>query len=225
MAENFPKLYRAAKAKKPDLWVYCEMQWDNLLDPVASAAQTRLPKGGVYQHTANKSFWRKLRTALTRDYVEALPTQPNVLRCQFACQWNGDERTERYAFNARTFADMSIRGRELGMEGLTVWGEPSDYYATVEFSYLAFSRFGWDPTLNWGAFVANELAPRLGGQQQAERFIAIAEEVDANQILPVARLTELQGEALGIMALLEGEPARRWLTLGEQISRRRYMGR
>jgi hypothetical protein len=35
----------------------------------------------------------------------------------------------------------------------------------------------------------------------------------------------LQGEALKIMALLEGEPARRWLTLGEQISRRRYMGR
>lgn len=148
-----------------------------------------------------------------------------MLRCQFACQWNGDERTERYAFNARTFADMSVRGRELGMEGLTVWGEPSDYYATVELSYLAFSRFGWVPTLSWDAFVANELAPRLGGQQQAERFIAIAEEVDAHQTLPVGRLQELQGEALGIMALLEGEPARRWLTLGEQISRRRYMGR
>jgi hypothetical protein len=120
---------------------------------------------------------------------------------------------------------MSVRGRELGMEGLTVWGEPSDYTATVELSYLAFSRFGWDPTLSWDAFVADELAPRLGGQQQAERFIAIAEEVDANQTLPVARLQELQGEALKIMALLEGEPARRWLTLGEQISRRRYMGR
>ena len=107
MAENFPRLYRAAKAKKPDLWLYCEMQWDNLLDPVAGHAQTRLPKGGIYQHTANRSFWRRLRTELKRDYVELLPTQPNVLRCQFACQWNGDERTERYAFNARTFADMA----------------------------------------------------------------------------------------------------------------------
>ncbi len=35
MAENFP---RAAKAKRDDLWVYCEMQWDNLLDPVAQPA-------------------------------------------------------------------------------------------------------------------------------------------------------------------------------------------
>lgn len=225
MAENFPRLYRAAKAKRPDLWIYCEMQWDNLLDPVATEAQHRLPRGAIYQHTANRSFWKRLRTELATDYVQSLPTQPNVLRCQFACQWNGDERTERYAFNAKTFADMSVRGRELGMEGLTVWGEPSDYYATVELSYLAFSRFGWDPTLSWEAFVASELAPRLGGQQQAERFIAIAEEVDANQTLPVPRLTQLQGEALKIMALLEGEPARRWLTLGEQISRRRYMGR
>ena len=107
MASNFPRLYAAAKATKPDLWMYCEMQWDNLLDPVASEAQKRLPRGGIYQHTANKSFWAKLRTRLKRDYVEALPTQPNVLRCQFACQWNGDERTERYALNARTFADMA----------------------------------------------------------------------------------------------------------------------
>ena len=50
MAENFPRLYRAANAKRPDLWIYCEMQWDNLLDPVANEAQKKLPRGGIYQH-------------------------------------------------------------------------------------------------------------------------------------------------------------------------------
>ena len=44
MADNFPRLYRAAKAIKPDLWLYCEIQWDNLLDPVAHEAQRRLPR-------------------------------------------------------------------------------------------------------------------------------------------------------------------------------------
>ena len=133
MAANFPRLYRAAKAKKPDLWIYCEMQWDNLLDPVAergadeAAARRRLP-AHRQQELLGASFAREL----TRDYVEALPTQPNVLRCQFACQWNGDERTERYAFNARTFADMAAIGARDGMEGLTVWGEASAYHATVE---------------------------------------------------------------------------------------------
>jgi hypothetical protein len=224
MAENFPRLYRAATAKRPDLWVYCEMQWDNLLDPVAREAQTRLPQGGIYQHTANRSFWRRLRTELTRDYVAALPTRPNVLRCQFACQWNGDERTERYAFNARTFAEMAQACSRVGMEGLTVWGEASAYHATVEFSYLAFARFTFEPTLTWERFLDEEIAPRLGGREAAERFVAIAEEIDANQTLPAARLAELRAAALKASAGGEGEVGRRWLTLGEQIARREYMG-
>jgi len=225
MAENFPRLYHAAKARRPDLWIYCEMQWDNLLDPVAVEAQHRLPRGAIYQHTANRSFWQRLRTELSPAYVKALPTQPNVLRCQFASQWNGDERTERYAFNARTFADMAVRGHQLNMQGLTVWSEVSDYVATAELSYLAFSRFCWTPTLSWAQFVSDELAPRLGGESAANRFIALAEELDANRTLPAARLGDMQAEALAMLAKLDGEPARRWLTLGESIARRRHMGR
>jgi hypothetical protein len=225
MAENFPRLYRAARARRPDLWIYCEMQWDNLLDPVATDAQKKLPAGAIYQHTANRSFWKRLKAELRPDYVASLPTQPNVLRCQFASQWNGDERTERYAFNARSLAEMAAEGARLGMQGLTVWGEASDYQATVELSYLAFARFTWDPTLTWEAFVSTDLAPRLGGLDAAERFIAIAEELDAQQVMAVERLAALQAEALAQMAGCAAEPARRWLTLAEQISRRHHMGR
>ena len=32
-------------------------------------------------------------------------------------------------------------------------------------------------------------------------------------------------KALAMLAKLDGEPARRWLTLGESIARRRHMGR
>src|SRR5690606_31189562 len=90
MAENYPRLYRAAKAKKPDAWIYSELQWDNLFDPVAHDAQRSMPKGAIYQHTTNRTFWGRLQKELTRADIEKLPTQPNVLRCQFACQWNGD---------------------------------------------------------------------------------------------------------------------------------------
>jgi hypothetical protein len=224
MADNFPRLYRVAKARKPDLWTYCEMQWDNLLSPVAADAQAKLPPGGIYQHTANRSFWTRLRSELTRDYVETLPTQPNVLRCQFACQWNGDERTERYAFNARSFADMAAVGHRVGMTGLTVWGEPSAYHATAELSYLAFARFAWEPTLTWERFLAEDLAPRLGGRDAAERFVQIAEEIDRNRRLPVERLAGLRREALSASAGGESGAGRRWLTLAEQIARREYMG-
>ncbi|MBI2719057.1 MAG: hypothetical protein HYX36_09900 [Rhizobiales bacterium] len=225
MAENFPRLFAAANGKRKNLWNYCEMQWDNLLDPVAHAAQRKLPRGGIYQHTANRSYWGRLQRDLGRDYVENLPTQPNVLRCQFACQWNGDERTERYALNARTFASMAQFCARMGMQGLTVWGEPSPFDATVELSYLAFARFGYDTGLTWQRFVDEDVAPLLGGRAAAGRFIALAEELDGNRSLPMERLAKLRGEARDHGGTGTGEAARRWMTLEDRIAKRQFMGR
>lgn len=222
MAENFPRLYARAKAIKPDLWIYSEIQWDNLLDPVAHGAQQRLPKGGIYQHTTNRSYWGRISQGLTRDYVASLPTQPNVLRCQFASQWNGDERTERYALNARVFGDMARVCDRTGMDELTIWGEPSPYHATVELSYLAFARFGWSPELAWDDFLVQDAAPRLGGTDAAVAFVTIAEELDAHQVMDPERLSTLARQAAAHRA--GGEVGRRWLSLEEQIARRRYMG-
>lgn len=222
MADNFPRLYDRAKAIKPDLWIYSEIQWDNLLDPVALQAQTRLPRGGIYQHTTNRSYWQRIRDDLTRSYVDDLPMQPNVLRCQFACQWNGDERTERSALNARVFAEMAQCCAATGMQGLTVWGEPSPYHATVELSYLAFARFSWDPGLDWDGFLSRDCAPRLGGLDAARAFVAIAEELDGNQRLPADRLAVLRARAADHRA--HDEAGRRWLSLEDQIARRQFMG-
>jgi hypothetical protein len=222
MADNFPRLYRTAKAVKPDLWLYSEIQWDNLLDPVAHEAQRRLPSGGIYQHTTNRTYWGRIKRELTREYVESLPTQPNVLRCQFACQWNGDERTERYALNARVFSEMATLCAERGMQGLTVWGEPSPYHATVELSYLAFARFSWDPTLTWERFMAEDAAPLLGGVEAAHEFASVAEELDAHQVLSVERLHALRAATMAHRAV--DEAGRRWLSLEDQIVRRIYMG-
>jgi hypothetical protein len=222
MADNFPRLHRTATARKPDLWIYSEIQWDNLLDPVAHEAQRRLPHGAIYQHTTNRTYWGRLQRELTRSYVASLPTQPNVLRCQFASQWNGDERSERYALNARVFGDMARLCADRGMHGLTVWGEPSPYEATVELSYLAFARFTWDPTLTWEAFLDRDAAPLLGGPEAARRFVAIAEELDAHQRLPVERLNGLRRAAAEHRS--DDEAGRRWLTLEDRIARRTFMG-
>ena len=186
MADNLPRLFDAANARRDDLWLYSELQWDNLLDPQAHTVTAELPYGGIYQHTANRTYWGKLKKQLTRSYVAALPTQPNVLRCQFACQWNGDARTERYALNAQTFADMAIKAHGVGMDGLTVWGEPSPYHATVEISYLAFARFSYDPSLSWDQFLSDDVAPILGGADAAARFLSLAGEMEMHQTLPVA---------------------------------------
>jgi hypothetical protein len=222
MADNFPRLFKTARSRKPDLWIYSEIQWDNLLDPVAHEAQRRLPPGGIYQHTTNRTYWSRIRNELTRDYVESLPMQPNVLRCQFACQWNGDERTERYALNARVFGEMAGLCARTGMNGLTVWGEPSPYHATVELSYLAFARFSWDPGLTFEGFIERDAAPLLGGAEAAKEFVAIAEELDRFQVMDPDRLRGLRRRAAAHRA--EDETGRRWLSLEDQIARRIYMG-
>lgn len=222
MADNFPRLFKTAKSRKKDLWIYSEIQWDNLLDPVSLEAQKRLPEGGIYQHTTNRSYWNRIKTELTKPYIEHLPMQPNVLRCQFACQWNGDERSERYALNARVFSDMAALCARTGLKGLTVWGEPSPYHATVELSYLAFARFSWSPTLTWDQFISDEAAPRLGGQDAAIEFINIAEELDAHQNMAIERLQTLRRQTMDHRA--DDEAGRRWLSLEDQITRRIYMG-
>jgi len=222
MADNFPRLFRTAKTRKDDLWIYSEIQWDNLLDPVSLDAQKRLPPGGIYQHTTNRTYWTRIKNELTKAYIDGLPMQPNVLRCQFACQWNGDERSERYALNARVFSDMAALCSRTGMKGLTVWGEPSPYHASVELSYLAFARFSWSPTLSWDTFLNEDVAPLMGGKDAARAFVAIAEDLDAHQKLPIERLHALKRRAADHRA--DDEAGRRWLTLEEQISRRIYMG-
>lgn len=110
------------------------------------------------------------------------------------------------------------------MKGLTIWAEPSPYYATVELSYLAFARFGWQPDLDWQTFLTNDVAPLLGGPDAANAFIAIAEEIDANQKLSATRLETLHKQTMKWFGETSDDVARRWLSLSEQISRRIYMG-
>lgn len=224
MADNFPKLFEAARSGGDDLWVYCELQWDNLLDPAAHAPLEALPKGGIYQHTFNRAYWERAKDELTAQHVHDLPTQANVIRSQFACQWNGDERTERYAFNAPVFADLAKKSADVGMQGLTVWGEPSPYHVSAELSYLAFGRFGFDPTLSWADFMRGDVAPRLGGEAEAEVFVARMTELDANQVLPVERLRAIRDDALDATRGVTGEAIRRWSWLADRANQRLYMG-
>jgi hypothetical protein len=224
MADNFPRLFEAAKSVNEDLWMYCELQWDNLLDPEAHAPLMMLPQGGIYQHTMNKSYWNKAKGQLTRDLVEGLPTQPNVLRCQFACQWNGDERTERYTDNSRVFVEMSKAAYDSGMQGLTVWGEPSPFHTGAELSYLAFARFGYDPGLSWDAFVRRDIAPLLGGQDMSHAYLEIMGEMDKHQALPVDRLDALLSQAREATRQLNGDAYRRWQYLANRLLQRKYMG-
>ncbi len=223
MADFYPRLYEAALSKRSDLWMYSEIQWDNLLDAEAMAPLRHLPAGGIYQHTFNRGYWNRARGELTPGYAEGLPTAKNVFRCQFCCQWNGDRRTERYFFNGRDFNDMAKKAHETGFQGLTVWGEPSPYHISTEMSYNAFARFSWDPTLTWNEWLKDDAGPLLGGEEAACRYIELATTLDRSLSLDAAALSRITAEAIDVASSAGGEVTRRWLWLADQASRRRYM--
>jgi hypothetical protein len=222
MADFYPRLFEAATSRRENLWLYSELQWDNMLDTAAHAPLRELPIGGIYQHTLNRTYWNRVKRDLTPRIVAGMPTRTNVFRAQFACQWNGDERTERYRFNGRDFAELCWKAHETGIQGLTVWGEPSPYIPTVEFSYLAFSRFSWDPLLGWDRFVAQEIAPRVGGAAAAERYLAIVGRIDGARPVDDAMIRPLLGDALDGAGHPDAEVARRWIWLAERLTRLRY---
>jgi hypothetical protein len=223
MADFYPRLYEAALNKRSDLWIYSEIQWDNLLDAESMAPLRHLPEGGIYQHTFNRGYWNRARQELTPGYANGLPTATNVFRCQFCCQWNGDRRTERYFFNGRDFHDMAKKAHEAGFEGLTVWGEPSPYNASTELSYNAFARFTWDPVLSWDDWLKHDAGPMFGGEDAASRYIELSETLDGSLNLETSSLERIAGEALDGARSASGEVSRRWLWLAEQASRRWFM--
>ena len=97
-----------------------------LRDPMGQPARPRgatsrsrnLPGEAIYQHTFNRPYWERVQRELTPEYAQQLPTKTNVFRCQFASQWNGDRRTERYFFNGRDFDGDGQEGRGDRLPGL-----------------------------------------------------------------------------------------------------------
>jgi hypothetical protein len=223
MVDFYPRLADAVLAKRPDAWLYSEIQWDNMLDPEAMEPLRGLPDTGVFQHTFNRPYWERVQRELSPTYVRDLPTKTNVFRCQFCCQWNGDRRTERYLFNGRDFADMAHKAAYVAVQGLTVWGEVSPFHTATELSYLAFARFAYDPSLTWDQFLKEDVATRLGGDTAAARFLDIVSALDHNSTLDAADLAKMQGEAIEAARHRDDEVARRWLWLAGQAAQRRFM--
>lgn len=222
MADFYPRLYDAVRRRHPNAWIYSEIQWDNLMDAEAMTPLRNLPEGGIYQHTLNRSYWNRVERELTPEYAAHLPTKTNVFRCQFACQWNGDRRTERYRFNGRDFEAMAKKAHAVGFQGLTIWGEVSPYNTATELSYLAYSRFAWDANLSWERWLTEDVAPLLGGPEAARRYLDVLSILDPPARPEGAALLPLQQEALGIARQVDTEAERRWLWLAERISRARF---
>jgi hypothetical protein len=117
---------------------------------------------------------------------------------------------------------MARKAADVGVQGLTVWGEVSPFQTATELSYLAFARFAYDPSLTWEQFLKEDVAPRLGGDTAAARFLDIVDDLDHSPTLDAATLSKMQGEALEAARDPDDEVARRWLWLADRSAQRRF---
>lgn len=220
LADNFPRLFRAVKDRRPDAWVYSELQWDNLLDDQAAQPLAGMPRDALYQHTMNRSYWRRVRSQAEQGKALEFPTANNIVRAHFGSQWNGDRRTDRYRNNVGQYQALAQSAHQLGFVGATVWGEASPHHVSVELSYLAFASYSFDATLTAERFMRDQVAPRLGGDDLAREFMDILEGVDRETDPVRSDLRAMRGRALEGITSTSGDAADRWVWLADHIVRR-----
>lgn len=168
MAALYPKLFSAAKKKRPDLWNICEAYWDNILNLDVLEPLKKVPQDAVFQYCTNRGYLvDKVFKQLTPEHVTKVPGLQKILRTHMGSQW----QNERYTLVADRYAKMMQVAYTNGMHGATIFAEPSDFSVVNEINYLAFARFGYNAKLTWDEFVENDLAPLLGGEKAARDYL------------------------------------------------------
>jgi hypothetical protein len=214
MALLYPRLFAAARRGRPDLWLVSEAYWDNILNLEALAPLAELPEDAIYQFCINRSYWPRVREALTREHVARLPRPQNIIRTHMGSQWNH----ERYALVAHRFAEMMRLLHTSGMQGATIFGEVGAFSTVNEINYLAFARFGYQADLTWEQFVADDLGPLLGGAEAAERYLALLD-IPAE----ASALSRAAAQARGMANTQTGEAYRRWVWLQNRLHQKLAM--
>lgn len=218
LVANFPPVAQAAVEAREDLWITCELQWDNLLD-FNEHRHTGLPDGPIYQHTVNRGYLDRVEKELTSEHVADLPYRRSALRLHLGSQWNGDERTERHAFVAADFARAARIAHGSGMQGLTVWGEASPYAGANELNYRAFSYFGLHGDgATWADFEGDVLHPLLGGADGAREYLAVLRALDGPRV-PGALVDARAAVRSHAAASAEGGGSELWWRLVDRVER------
>jgi hypothetical protein len=101
---------------------------------------------------------------------------------------------------------------EVGMDGVTLFGEVSATSVVNEINYLSVAAFADAPTLTWDGFVARTMGPLFGGEGQAAKCIEFLEKTTVTA-------GDLQ-EAKAILHASDERSYRRWLWMVEHLYQR-----
>lgn len=214
-----PRVIETVVAHDPSMPVITDLGWDSLLDPDLPGRLEGLPPECVYEFTFNRSYWDRLRDELTAEMVATLPLPSKILRGQIGTQWN----RQRYSYLAPDFADLALLARRVGLDGVSMFSEVSDFSPPNEFNYLAFARFGYEGDLSWDRFLEETLEPTLGGGDAARDYVEVVKTLDTDPDPgTVERLISVTHQHARAAV---GETRRRWIWLENELMKRKHWHR
>ena len=208
IVELLPPLIEEAEKTRPGILPICECYFDNVLNTDLFVPLKTFPRNTIFQFCINRSYLPKFLVEMDSQKVAKLPSHQKVIRTHIGTQWNN----ERHKFVARDFAELTKKVSEINMDGITIFSEVSYQKTVHEINYISIANFSDNQGLTWNNFVIQKLAPLLGGEDLATKYIELLEKENINP-----------GDINNAKSILSRvkEPAfRRWLWLVDFLYQR-----
>lgn len=230
MALIYPPAGEVIRARNKDAWVICECYHHFLDDPPVNAFREDSPDENVQKLLAMPSStifqWctpapdgtssdGTVRWTESSRMLPALRKFHHIMRTHAGTQWSEG----RYTFSAERIRRECRYSYLSGADFVSMFGENNPFYANSEFNYLALNYFSEHPLADMGHFVRDEMAPRLGSWEAAERWGTFSGLYKDATKIPAA-----VDEIVKIVSGLSGdrEARRRWLQLSAWLESHRY---
>lgn len=228
MALIYPPAGEVIRARNKDAWVICECYHHFLADPCVKTFRADNPDGNVQKLLAmpastifqwcTSGYHRGNTWNESSRMLPAMRKFHHIMRTHAGTQWSDG----RYFFAVERIRREVRRSYTSGIDFFSMFGENNPFYANSEFNYLAMNYFSDHPLAELGHFVRDEMAPRLGGWEAAERWCSLCDiQLDATKI--PAAVDEIVKIASGLSG--DREARRRWLQLSAWLESYRFEAR
>lgn len=219
MARIYAKAANVVWNRNPNALVICE-SYHHFLDEECQKffnTETPSPELKDLLELPEKTCWQwkcDRRLASGEWKGESLPgclkKFNHVMRAHSGTQWWGG----RHTLAVDLIRKQCLLSYKSGLNGVSIFGEGAPYHTNVEFNYLALEYFADHPEAGLESFVSDVMAPRLGGLEQAAKYLEFGNLHDEPEKIPAA--------AVEIAHILHGmndyEVIRRWEYLGSFLN-------
>ena len=219
MSRIYPQAAEAVLRRSPDAWVICET-YHHFLDDSCGffKPENDSPELQAIQRMPENVFWQWKCDARLQDGTwregDRLPGGMlrfrHVMRAHSGTQWWGS-RHQPAVDKIRRQCRLSF---DAGLDAVSLFGEGAPFHTGAEMNYLALQYYADHPLAPLEAFVCDVMAPLLGGEEYARRFLSLSGTLETPDRIPDAA-REIAKITSGIR---DWEILRRWQYLASYLN-------